>query len=65
MNERFRDTNREGRQPNELPDGSSSVLREIRRAGDAFLAAGDEAVSRTLSGDSPYYLTQQRQNGGQ
>lgn len=65
MSERFIDTNRERRQSDEPSDESPSELREIRRAGEAFLAAGDDAIARALSGNSQRFLTQHRQQGGQ
>jgi len=40
-------------------------LSELRQAGDRFLAAGDEAISRALSTDSERFLAANRQQGGQ
>jgi hypothetical protein len=40
-------------------------LDRARRAGEEFLAAGDEAIRRALSGDSEAFLRSSRQRGGQ
>ena len=40
-------------------------LNDLRHAGEAFLAAGDEAIRRALSGDSEAFLRANRQQGGQ
>ena len=45
------------------PDGEG--LSEIRAAGEAFLTAGDDAISRALSSDSEAFLSASRQMGGQ
>lgn len=45
------------------PDGGG--LQALRREGEEFLAAGDEAINRALSGDSQAFLTASRQQGGQ
>lgn len=45
------------------PDGSH--LREVRRDGDRFLSAGDDAIRRALSGSSQDFLLHSRQRGGQ
>ncbi len=37
----------------------------LRGAGEAFLAAADEAINRALSGNSEEFLAQNRQMGGQ
>ncbi len=48
------------------PDGPDDEgLSEIRAAGEAFLAAGDDAISRALSSDSEAFLSASRQMGGQ
>ena len=44
------------------PEGANDDLRE---AGEAFLAAADEAIDRALSGNSAEFLAQNRQAGGQ
>ena len=46
-------------------DRSGIVLTELRSAGEAHLAAGDEAIRRALSGDSEAFLRANRQRGGQ
>lgn len=43
-------------------DGSDD---DLRGAGEAFLAAADEAITRALSGNSEQFLAQNRQMGGQ
>jgi len=40
-------------------------LERLRRAGDELLAAADEVISRTLSGNSERFLRSNRQTGGQ
>ena len=45
------------------PDGTH--LREVRRDGDRFLTAGDDAIRRALSGSSQEFLLHSRQRGGQ
>jgi hypothetical protein len=40
-------------------------LDDLRQTGEAFLAAGDEAIRRALSGDSEAFLRANRQQGGQ
>ena len=40
-------------------------LNAIRQAGEALLAAGDDAIDRALSGNSEDFLTASRQQGGQ
>jgi hypothetical protein len=45
----------------ETREGSESS----RQAGDAYLAAADEAISRALSKNSEAFLAQNRQQGGQ
>ena len=51
------------------PDGGDgddgSGLMNTRDAGQDFLAAGDEAIRRALSGDSEAFLRANRQRGGQ
>ena len=48
------------------PAGSGSEDGdELREAGEAFLAAADEAITRALSGNSEQFLNQHRQMGGQ
>lgn len=45
--------------------GGSGDGDELREAGEAFLAAADEAINRALSGNSEEFLAQNRQMGGQ
>ena len=40
-------------------------LERLREAGEEFLAEGDEAIRRALSGDSEAFLRANRQKGGQ
>jgi hypothetical protein len=47
------------------PAPAGADLSAVRQAGDSFLAAGDEAISRALSGDSERFLAANRQQGGQ
>ena len=48
-------------------DGGSEEdrLEQIRQTANEFLAAGDEAIRRALSGDSEAFLRANRQQGGQ
>ena len=46
------------------PPGGTD-LSAVRQAGERFLAAGDEAISRALSGNSEQFLAANRQQGGQ
>ena len=55
------DPDRQG--PKDQGDGKE--LEDLRRAGEEFLAAGDEAIRRALSGDSEAFLRANRQQGGQ
>lgn len=45
--------------------GSEGDADALRGAGEAFLAAADEAINRALSGSSEQFLAQNRQMGGQ
>lgn len=51
----------------EPPVGSpgNGGLDHMRRAGEDFLAAGDDAISRALSGDSEKFLSANKQSGGE
>jgi hypothetical protein len=61
--ERHHDDERHGGAPD---DGASHEgLDALREAGEGFLAAGDEAIRRALSGDSEAFLRANRQRGGQ
>jgi len=45
---------------------SDGQLEGLRREGQRFLAAGDEAITRALAGsDSEAFLAANRQQGGQ
>ena len=50
-------------QPGAAPEGTD--LTAARQDGESLLAAGDEAISRALSGDSERFLAANRQQGGQ
>lgn len=65
---RFRDLwnqreDRDEHQPGDEEPGGD--LDHLRHAGEEFLAAGDEAIRRALSGDSEAFLRANRQQGGQ
>lgn len=61
--ERRREQEGHGGTPNDQePD---SQLDRLRAAGEGFLAAGDEAIRRALSGDSEAFLRANRQRGGE
>ena len=45
--------------------GNGGSLNRLRQAGADFLAAGDDAISRALSGDSEKFLAANRQQGGE
>jgi len=45
------------------PAGGS--LADLRRSGEAFLRAADDALDRALSADSTQFLEANRQTGGQ
>ncbi len=67
---RLRDRREQGddltRKPHEAGDGGGgSDSDELRDAGEAFLAAADQAITRALSGNSEQFLMQNRQMGGQ
>lgn len=49
----------------DAPANSVNRLDELRRQGEALLAAGDDAIDRALSGDSQAFNTAVRQQGGQ
>jgi hypothetical protein len=51
---------------NPTAGGEESMrLSEIRQEADQFLRAGDEAIRRSLSGDSSAFLSNSRQHGGE
>ena len=45
--------------------GDANALDAARAAGERFLRAGDEAIERTLSGNSEAFLRSSLQEGGQ
>ena len=45
--------------------GTGAEMEALRQAGERLLSAGDEAISRALSGDSERFLAANRQQGGQ
>ena len=51
------------RDPSGRPSGDN--LNRIRRAGERLFEAGNDAISRTLSGDSLAFLNATQQEGGQ
>lgn len=67
MEPRERNNEQQRRMPDQGGDGSSEdgELDAIRADGNSFLAAGDEAIRRALSGNSEAFLRANRQRGGQ
>ncbi|MBK8060491.1 MAG: hypothetical protein IPK33_22150 [Gemmatimonadetes bacterium] len=65
MEERERRAERMGCGSNGADDSEGGGLSETRSSGQDFLAAGDEAIRRALSGDSARFLNANRQRGGQ
>lgn len=57
------DPERNSHEPDDA--GGTGDGAELREAGEAFLAAADEAINRALSGNSEQFLAQNRQMGGQ
>ena len=47
------------------PPPAASSLADARQRGERMLAAADEAIRRTLSGDSEGFMRASRQEGGQ
>lgn len=57
---------REGEPQEPQPENpSGGNLEQLRLAGEELLAAGADAISRTLSGDSEAFLASTKQQGGQ
>ena len=54
-----------GREQAQRPERDGARLEELRRAGEELLAAGADAINRTLSGDSEAFLASTKQEGGQ
>jgi hypothetical protein len=44
---------------------SAGNLAELRELGEKLLSAGEDAISRALSGDSVEFLAASRQRGGE
>jgi hypothetical protein len=65
MNERERVEHSRIIQPSSGSDSEGDSLEQIRQTANEFLAAGDEAIRRALSGDSEAFLRANRQHGGQ
>jgi hypothetical protein len=51
--------------PGAGPGTGGDNLANVRRLGEDYLAASDEAIDRTLSRDSRAFLRANRQQGGQ
>jgi hypothetical protein len=68
---RFLNRNREQeqQQQNRPPENTAAApggnLDQLRLAGEELLAAGADAISRTLSTDSEAFLAATKQQGGQ
>jgi hypothetical protein len=45
--------------------GPQGNLESLRQAAETFLAAGDAAISKALSGNSEKFLAANRQQGGE
>jgi hypothetical protein len=65
MNERERIENEHNPPLSSEELGENNRLQQIRQTANEFLAAGDEAIRRALSGDSEGFLRANRQQGGQ
>jgi hypothetical protein len=65
--QRDRDEREAQQQPQQqTPEAApGSNLNELRLAGEEFLAAGFDAISKSLSGDSEAFLASTKQQGGQ
>lgn len=65
---RFLNRNREQEQLQQNPTPENPAggnLSQLRLAGEELLAAGADAISRTLSSDSEAFLAATKQQGGQ
>ncbi len=64
---RFRERQPESERRAPSPDGDAAAdeRQRLQSAGESFLAAGDEAIRRALSGDSEAFVRASRQQGGQ
>lgn len=61
--ERFRNESEQNQ--NASPAGDGNQLSELRQAAEELLAAGADAINRTLSKNSEAYLSATQQHGGQ
>ena len=66
---RFQFRSRDDREREQPPAANATVpggnLAQMRLAGEALLAAGADAINRTLSSDSEKFLAANTQQGGQ
>jgi alpha-D-ribose 1-methylphosphonate 5-triphosphate synthase subunit PhnI len=62
---RFRDLFDQQGTSDEHDDSAGGELDDLRRAGEDFLAAGDEAIQKALSSDSEAFLHANQQSGGE
>jgi len=60
-----RDESRQDMQPPPAGSPQGADLPKIRQAAEAFIAAGDQAIDRALSGNSERFLAACRQQGGE
>lgn len=57
---------REAQEPQQQPETQAGGnLNELRLAGEELLAAGFDAISKSLSGDSEAFLASTKQQGGE
>jgi hypothetical protein len=56
---------REQQQQQPAQEAAGDGLNELRLAGEELLAAGFDAISKTLSTDSEAFLASTKQQGGQ
>lgn len=56
---------REQQQQQSAQEAAGDGLNELRLAGEELLAAGFDAISKTLSTDSEAFLASTKQQGGQ
>jgi hypothetical protein len=66
---RFQFRSRDDREREQRPTANATApggnLAQMRLAGEALLAAGADAINRTLSSDSEKFLAASTQQGGQ
>lgn len=65
MRQRERAPREEEPRPDHPGGTDADQLERLRRAGEEFLAAGDEAIRKALSSDSRAFLRASRQQGGE